>query len=73
MPNLSSITALWYAAVLSNQRVTMLLHCRLVHREGQAVRRSEFLEILSDLMPPRYFDDMSMFEGGLSLEQTWGF
>lgn len=72
MPNLPSITALWYAAVLSNQHVTML-HCRLVHREGRAVRRSEFLEILGDFMPPRYFDDMSMFEGGLSLEQTWGF
>lgn len=37
------------------------------------MRRSEFLEILSDLMPPRYFDDTSMFEGGLSLKQTWGF
>lgn len=44
---------LWYNAGLSDQHVTVLLYCRLVHREGQALKRSEVLEILSELMPPR--------------------
>lgn len=62
MPNLPSITAPCYGAGLSDQHI-IVLHCRLVCREGQALRRSEILEILCEFMLPRLSGDV--LESGL--------